>query len=172
VQISHGGSQGFKSPHLHPQHCRSERRRATIGGALVVPGAAWGHTGATAGLPAQPNYGGLGSWTGGTVEHVQAVMECGVGLRVQVAVPVQGEAHRGMPSPSGDLLGVGPGRKHSTNQPGTRAGDARVGFDEAMQWGRGRRDGCFRWRISRSIASGESAWTCRGVAGGLLLAWW
>jgi hypothetical protein len=27
MQISHGGSQGFKSPHLHPQHRRSERRR-------------------------------------------------------------------------------------------------------------------------------------------------
>jgi hypothetical protein len=30
---SHGGSQGFKSPHLHPQHCRSERRRLRAGGA-------------------------------------------------------------------------------------------------------------------------------------------
>jgi hypothetical protein len=79
---------GVQIPSPPPQHCRSERRRATIGGALVVPGAAWGHTGATAGLPAQPNDGGLGSWTGGTLEHVQAVMECGVGLRVQVAVPV------------------------------------------------------------------------------------
>jgi hypothetical protein len=33
VQISHGGSQGFKSPHLHPQHRRSERRRRQAGGA-------------------------------------------------------------------------------------------------------------------------------------------
>jgi hypothetical protein len=30
---SHGGSQGFKSPHLHPQHCRSERRPLPRGGA-------------------------------------------------------------------------------------------------------------------------------------------
>jgi hypothetical protein len=33
VQISHGGSQGFKSPHLHPQHCRSERRQPRAGDA-------------------------------------------------------------------------------------------------------------------------------------------
>jgi hypothetical protein len=31
--ISHGGSQGFKSPHLHPKHCRSERRQLRAGGA-------------------------------------------------------------------------------------------------------------------------------------------
>jgi hypothetical protein len=30
---SHGGSQGFKSPHLHPQPCRSERRQRRVGGA-------------------------------------------------------------------------------------------------------------------------------------------
>jgi hypothetical protein len=33
-QTSHGGSQGFKSPHLHPKHCRSERRQRRAGGAL------------------------------------------------------------------------------------------------------------------------------------------
>jgi hypothetical protein len=33
VQISHGGSQGFKSPHLHPQPRRSERRQRRVGGA-------------------------------------------------------------------------------------------------------------------------------------------
>jgi hypothetical protein len=33
VQISHGGSQGFKSPHLHPQTRRSERRQPRAGGA-------------------------------------------------------------------------------------------------------------------------------------------
>jgi hypothetical protein len=33
VQISHGGSQGFKSPHLHPQPCRSERRQRRAGDA-------------------------------------------------------------------------------------------------------------------------------------------
>ena len=46
---SHGGSQGFKSPHLHPKPCRSERRRSHIGGALVVAGGAWRHAGATPG---------------------------------------------------------------------------------------------------------------------------
>jgi hypothetical protein len=30
---SHGGSQGFKSPHLHPQTCRSGRRQRRVGGA-------------------------------------------------------------------------------------------------------------------------------------------
>jgi hypothetical protein len=33
VQISHGGSQGFKSPHLHPQPRRSERRQRRAGDA-------------------------------------------------------------------------------------------------------------------------------------------
>jgi hypothetical protein len=33
TSLSHGGSQGFKSPHLHPQHCRSERRQPRAGGA-------------------------------------------------------------------------------------------------------------------------------------------
>ena len=33
TQISHGGSQGFKSPHLHPQTSRSERRQRRAGGA-------------------------------------------------------------------------------------------------------------------------------------------
>jgi hypothetical protein len=32
-QISHGGSQGFKSPHLHPTTCSSERRQRRAGGA-------------------------------------------------------------------------------------------------------------------------------------------
>jgi hypothetical protein len=31
--LSHGGSQGFKSPHLHPQPRRSERRQRRAGGA-------------------------------------------------------------------------------------------------------------------------------------------
>jgi hypothetical protein len=39
---SHGGSQGFKSPHLHPQTSRSERRRSSVGGAHRVPGPRWG----------------------------------------------------------------------------------------------------------------------------------
>src|SRR5512132_2892476 len=33
---SHGGSQGFKSPHLHPQHCRSERRQPRAGDAYCI----------------------------------------------------------------------------------------------------------------------------------------
>jgi hypothetical protein len=33
---SHGGSQGFKSPHLHPKHCRSERRQRRAGGAYCI----------------------------------------------------------------------------------------------------------------------------------------
>src|SRR5919106_6341841 len=39
---SHGGSQGFKSPHLHPQHRRSARRQRPVGGAHRVPGPRWG----------------------------------------------------------------------------------------------------------------------------------
>src|SRR5215207_224526 len=38
---SHGGSQGFKSPHLHPQHCRSERRQRRAGGAHLMLGPRW-----------------------------------------------------------------------------------------------------------------------------------
>src|SRR4030095_12985780 len=93
-----------------PYNCRSGRRPLPRGGALVVPGTAWGHTGATAGLPTQPNHGRLGGRPGGAVERIQAVAEGGIGLRVQVAVAIQGEAHRGGPSPSRGLLGIGTGR--------------------------------------------------------------
>src|SRR4029450_6826398 len=72
---SHGGSQGFKSPHLHPQPCRSERRRCVNGGALVVPGAAWGHIGATPGASTEPHNGARGGRLGAAVERVQAVAE-------------------------------------------------------------------------------------------------
>src|SRR4029453_18606452 len=89
---------------------RSERRPSSIGGALVVPRVAWGHTGATAGPPRQPNDRARGRWLDGAVERVQAVAERAVGLRVEVAVAVQGEAHRGVPSPRRDLLRVGAGR--------------------------------------------------------------
>src|SRR5215218_10157205 len=65
-----------------PTTRRSERRRSHIGGALVVPRTAWGHTGATAGLPVQPNDGALGGRLGGAVERVQAVTERRIGLRV------------------------------------------------------------------------------------------
>jgi hypothetical protein len=41
AQISHGGSQGFKSPHLHPQPRRSERRQRRAGDAHRVPGPRW-----------------------------------------------------------------------------------------------------------------------------------
>jgi hypothetical protein len=110
VQISHGGSQGFKSLASTPQPSRSERRRSIIGGALVVPRAAWGHTWATPGPPRQPNHGAIRCRLGVAVERVQTVAERSVGLRVQVAVTVQGEAHRGMPGPGGDLLRIGAGR--------------------------------------------------------------
>jgi hypothetical protein len=36
LQISHGGSQGFKSPHLHAQTSRSERRQRRAGGARCM----------------------------------------------------------------------------------------------------------------------------------------
>jgi hypothetical protein len=93
-----------------PQPSRSERRRCIIGGALVVAGGAWGHTGATPGPLGQVNDGARRRRLGRAVEGVQAVAQGGVGLRVQVAVPVEGEAHRGVPGPGRDLLGVGPGR--------------------------------------------------------------
>jgi hypothetical protein len=40
--LSHGGSQGFKSPHLHPQHCRSGRRRSHKAMLLPIAGPRWG----------------------------------------------------------------------------------------------------------------------------------
>jgi predicted dehydrogenase len=39
---SHGGSQGFKSPHLHPQPRRSKRRQLRAGGARRMLGPRWG----------------------------------------------------------------------------------------------------------------------------------
>jgi hypothetical protein len=42
--ISHGGSQGFKSPHLHSQSCRSERRQRQDGDARCMSGPRWGRT--------------------------------------------------------------------------------------------------------------------------------
>jgi hypothetical protein len=36
ADYSHGGSQGFKSPHLHPQTRRSERRQRRAGGAHCI----------------------------------------------------------------------------------------------------------------------------------------
>jgi hypothetical protein len=44
------------------------------------------------------------------MQRIQAVPERLIGVRIEVAVAVQGEAHRGMPSPGGDLLGIRPGR--------------------------------------------------------------
>jgi hypothetical protein len=58
----------------------SERRRSPIGGALVVPGRGWGHAGATAPSPGQPDDGACGYRLGTAVERVQAVAECGVDL--------------------------------------------------------------------------------------------
>jgi hypothetical protein len=42
TSLSHGGSQGFKSPHLHPQPRRSERRQRPAGGAHRMLGPRWG----------------------------------------------------------------------------------------------------------------------------------
>jgi hypothetical protein len=42
VQISHGGSQGFKSPHLHPHSLQVRASPDPIGGAHLVPGPRWG----------------------------------------------------------------------------------------------------------------------------------
>jgi hypothetical protein len=42
VQISHGGSQGFKSPHLHPQTPQVRASPDLIGGAHLVTGPRWG----------------------------------------------------------------------------------------------------------------------------------
>jgi hypothetical protein len=39
---SHGGSQGFKSPHLHSQSRRSERRQRHVGDARCMSGPRWG----------------------------------------------------------------------------------------------------------------------------------
>jgi hypothetical protein len=44
------------------------------------------------------------------MQGVQAVPERLVGVRIEVTVAVQGKADRGMPGPSGDLLGSCPGR--------------------------------------------------------------
>jgi Single-strand binding protein family len=63
---------------------------------------AWGHAGATAGQSRQPHDRAGRRRPGTSVERVQAVAERCVGLRVEVAVAIQGEAHRGMPGP-GDL---------------------------------------------------------------------
>ena len=89
-----------------PQPSSSERRRCVIGGALVVPRAAWGHTGPRPARRGQPNRGAVRCRLGGAAQRVQAVAERGVGLRVQVAVTVEGEAHRGMAGPGGDARSV------------------------------------------------------------------
>jgi hypothetical protein len=57
VQISHGGSQGFKSPHLHPQTLQV---RASSGPHRRRSRHPPGPPGATAGLPPQPHHGALG----------------------------------------------------------------------------------------------------------------
>jgi hypothetical protein len=60
--------------------------------------------------PEKVHHGGVFVALAGRVESVQPVAEGGIGLGIQVAVAVHGEAHRGMPGPGGDLLGVGAGR--------------------------------------------------------------
>jgi hypothetical protein len=44
------------------------------------------------------------------MQRIQAIPERLIGVRMEVAVAVQGEADRGMPGPGGDLLGIGAGR--------------------------------------------------------------
>jgi ADP-ribose pyrophosphatase YjhB (NUDIX family) len=43
------------------------------------------------------------------MQRIQAVPQRLIGVRIEVAVAVQGEADRGMPGPGGDLLGIRPG---------------------------------------------------------------
>jgi hypothetical protein len=61
-------------------------------------------------LPKQLDHGGALIALAGRVHGVQPIAEGGIRLRVQVAVAVKGEAHRGMPGSGGDFLGVGAGR--------------------------------------------------------------
>ena len=44
------------------------------------------------------------------MQRIKAVPERLIGLGVEVAIAVEGEADRGMPGPRGDLLGIRPGR--------------------------------------------------------------
>jgi hypothetical protein len=44
------------------------------------------------------------------MQRVQAVPERLIRVRIQVAMAVEGETDRGVPGPSGDLLGIRPGR--------------------------------------------------------------
>ena len=114
VQISHGGSQGFKPPDLHPttQQVRASpyhhRRRSRRSLGCLWPH--WGH-----GLPAQPNDGLLGGWAA-PVEHVQAVAERGVGL--------PGTGGRSAGSGGTVLACPTPSRKRPTNQPAPEPAEA------------------------------------------------
>jgi hypothetical protein len=44
------------------------------------------------------------------MQRIQAVPEHLISVRIQVTIAVEGEIDRGMPGPSGDLLGIRPGR--------------------------------------------------------------
>jgi len=63
----------------------------------------------------------------GRVDGVQPVAEGGIGLGIQVAVAVEGEAHRGMPGAGGDFLGVGPGRDPQGDGRVAKVVDAQAG---------------------------------------------
>jgi hypothetical protein len=47
---------------------------------------------------------------GERMKGVQAVPERLIRIRIEMAIAIQGEADRGVPGPSGDLLGIRPGR--------------------------------------------------------------
>jgi hypothetical protein len=61
-------------------------------------------------LPKQLHQGSALVALAGRVDGVQPVTESRIRLRVEVAVTIQGEAHRGMPGPGSHLLRVGGGR--------------------------------------------------------------
>ena len=49
------------------------------------------------------------------MQCVQAVPERLIGVRIEVAVAIEGEAHRGVPGPGGDLFGIRPASIHSAD---------------------------------------------------------
>jgi hypothetical protein len=112
--LSHGGSQGFKSPSPPPTNPAGQSVAGSPSAALSsLPGPPrphWGH-----GRPARAaqRRSPLGQ-PGAAVEDVQAVTERGVGLRIQVAV-VEGSGRTLVACPTSS-------RKFPTNQPGARAG--------------------------------------------------
>jgi hypothetical protein len=133
VTYSHGGSQGFKSPHLHPT---TQQLRASSVPHRRCSRRPRGRLGPRPGRRGRPNHGAGRCRMSGAVERVQAVAQGGVGLGVQVAVAIEGEADRGMPGPGGDLLGVGAGRDHSATAVRRRSWMRRPSTPAALVAGR------------------------------------